>query len=123
MRRGVVFLSGETPTLQLVDDDDDELGNGAKFVSRAGIHNDGGRPRGQDDGDGARGRELQSYNAGEEKRRARAGDRWNLQIPQTSELFRLLLVGFGQPDRVGQQNLSGRVRGGAVEVLQVEDRK
>ena len=40
---------------------------------------------------------------------------------QTSKLFRLLLVGIGQSDRVGQYCLSDRICGGAMEILQVED--
>lgn len=83
---------------------------------------DGGAS-GPDDGDAARGLELQPPRPEGEEGGARARDGGRVPVPATSELLWLLLVGVGHAGGAGERGLSGRVCGGAVEVFQKEDRE
>lgn len=83
----------------------------------------GGRAGHADSGHDARGFQLQPPRAEEEEGRTRPRHGRSLQISQTSELLWLFLVGVGDAGGDGECGLFGRVCGGAVEVLQEEDRE
>ena len=104
----MVFLSGCSYRVKF-DDTEDSIGNW--------VRNDGGWATGADDRDGAGGEEFQPRDFDEEEGGACAGDGWSVQLVETSELFRILLVGVGKSDRAGKCHLSRRICGGVVEVL------
>ena len=92
-------------------------------MARPGRVDGSRRAGGPDDGDVICGLEFQSLGAESEEGRARARDRGGLQVSAASELLWVFLVGVGDAGGDGECGLFGRVCGGAVEVLQKENRE
>lgn len=84
-------------------------------------YNVGRRSKHTNDGHDARGLQLQPPHSKPEKGRTRPRHWRNIQIPSTSKLFRLFLLGFGDAGRAWEYGMFGRICRGAMEVFQEED--
>lgn len=87
------------------------------MVDSARLYHDFARPSDAHDSYGAGGEQFQSPRTIEEKRGARISHAWGLRVATASELFRLLLVGAGDANGVGEWGMSGGVYDCAVEVF------
>ena len=107
MFRALPFL----PRIQL------PTGNIAAVVVGARLRPDCARSSDAHDSYGAGGEQFQSSCTIEEKRGSRISHAWGLRVATASELFRVLLVGFGDAGGVGEWGVSGGIYDCAVEVF------